>query len=102
MKPSKLLLLLLLLGLSALLMGLSWGEENNDFKWMTPQELKAKMDEVEAKQATPFVLIDSRNPARYAAGHLKGARLLPWKEMKESDLPADKGAMVVFYCDGPG
>ncbi len=67
------------------------------YKGITPAELKAKLDSKEN-----FTLIDSRSPFRYTAGHLHGAKSIPWKEMKREDLPADKGALVVFYCDGPG
>lgn len=49
------------------------------------------------------LLIDSRpKPTKYDQGHIPGALSLPfsaWEKMKGL-LPADKGALVVFYCEG--
>jgi len=49
-----------------------------------------------------YLLIDSRPEIKYFEGHLPWARSLPWQEMKErlDELPADKGARLVFYCGG--
>jgi 3-mercaptopyruvate sulfurtransferase SseA len=104
MSRIKLFKIFLLLGLTAAFNGLSWAEEPKEkiYRETTPQELRAKLDDVEANRAAPFPLIDTRNPARYKAGHLHGAKSIPWKEMVPEDLPKDKGALIVFYCDGPG
>lgn len=49
------------------------------------------------------LLIDSRpKPTKYDQGHIPGALSLPfsaWEKMKGL-LPADKGALIVFYCEG--
>ncbi len=48
-------------------------------------------------------LVDSRPGPMYAEGHIPGALSLPYAVFKEKAgavLPADKGALVVFYCAG--
>ena len=44
------------------------------------------------------VIIDVRNEAAYAQGHVKGAKLIPFTEIQNhlSELPKDK--MIVTYC----
>lgn len=47
--------------------------------------------------------VDSRPGPMYAEGHVPGALSLPFAAFKEkaaSVLPADKGALVIFYCAG--
>ena len=51
----------------------------------------------------PFTLVDSRPPGAFIAGHIPGAKLMPYpkfKAMYEKVLPADKDQLVVFYCGG--
>lgn len=46
---------------------------------------------------------DSRPGPMYAEGHIPGALSLPYAAFKEkaaATLPADKGALVIFYCAG--
>lgn len=50
-----------------------------------------------------YTLLDSRPPAMYAEGHIPGAKPLPFAKFAElapKALPADKGALVIFYCAG--
>ncbi|MBE0598583.1 MAG: sulfurtransferase [Desulfuromonadales bacterium] len=49
-----------------------------------------------------YFLFDSRPEIKYFEGHLPWAKSLPWAEMKDrlDELPADKGAKLVFYCGG--
>ncbi len=44
------------------------------------------------------VVIDVRNDAAYAQGHIKGAKLIPFTDIQNhlNDLPKDK--MIVTYC----
>lgn len=75
---------------------------------------------VTAEQARRLVeagtpIIDTRVGNEFADVHIKGARNVPYKEKsakvagfnaKEDQfdlgkLPADKGAPVIFYCNGP-
>jgi len=46
----------------------------------------------------PFVFLDVRTPEEYAAGHIKGARLIPVQELDRhlSEIPHDK--QVYVYC----
>jgi len=54
-------------------------------------------------EAGKFTLIDSRPGPMFAEGRIPGAVSLPYAAFKEkaaSLLPADKGALVIFYCAG--
>jgi rhodanese-related sulfurtransferase/ABC-type phosphate/phosphonate transport system substrate-binding protein len=60
-------------------------------------------------------LIDTRNNEEFKAGHLPGAKLVPYVEKSAKDpdfdakedqfdvsqLPADKNSLLVFSCNGP-
>jgi hypothetical protein len=64
-----------------------------------------RMKELIAKGTGPgrFFLFDSRPAPMFAEGHIPGAVSLPYAAFKEKAsavLPADKGALVVFYCAG--
>ncbi len=50
------------------------------------------------------VLIDSRMPEEYQAGHIPGAINIPAERMKPegSRLPKDKSRPIIFYCRGAG
>jgi len=49
-----------------------------------------------------YHLFDARPVKRFGAGHIPGARpAFPKDENFLSLLPADKGALLVFYCGGP-
>jgi rhodanese-related sulfurtransferase len=60
-------------------------------------ELKKLLDEGAA-----MTVIDARNPEEYQEVHIKGAISIPEKKFSEyaAALPADKGARLVFYCNG--
>jgi len=54
-------------------------------------------------EAGKFTLLDSRPGPMYAEGHIPGSVSLPYAAFKEKAaalLPADKGALVIFYCAG--
>jgi len=64
-----------------------------------------KMQELVAQgpEAGKFTLFDSRPGPVYAEGFIPGAISLPYAAFKERSaavLPADKGALLVFYCGG--
>jgi rhodanese-related sulfurtransferase len=50
------------------------------------------------------VLIDSRLPDEYKAGHIPGAINIPAERMKfeAARLPKDKATPIIFYCRGTG
>ena len=64
-----------------------------------------KMQELVAQgpEAGKFTLVDSRPGPVYAEGFIPGALSLPYAAFKEKApavLPADKGALLIFYCGG--
>lgn len=72
---------------------------------------KAQITEVSVAQAEDAchkadIIIDVREPAEYAAGHIKGAVSVPRGvlEFKIADLPAVKGAdtNILLYCKTSG
>jgi rhodanese-related sulfurtransferase/rubrerythrin len=68
---------------------------DSDLKELNSEELRTLMDK---KPEGEYVLIDVRQPAEYAAGHIPGAHFLPLSELETRlfDLPADRD--LVFYC----
>ncbi len=64
---------------------------------ISSQDLKIRMH---ADHRT--VLIDSRMPDEYQAGHIPGAVNIPAEQMKaeKKRLPKDKSAPIIFYCRG--
>lgn len=70
------------------------------------QITEVSLAQAEAACAQAEILIDVREPAEYAAGHLKGAISVPRGvlEFKIADLPAIKGADtdIVLYCKTSG
>jgi ArsR family transcriptional regulator len=60
---------------------------------------RIKQDELTAglKKGT-VVLFDVRDKASYEAGHIKGAKNVPWGEVEQrlSEFPKDK--QIVTYC----
>ena len=46
----------------------------------------------------PFVFLDVRTPEEYAAGHIKGARLIPVQELSEHLAEVPKNKQVYVYC----
>lgn len=53
-----------------------------------------------AIRAGHALLLDVRTPAEFAAGHLDGARLVPYEQIAAQigALAADKHAAIVLYC----
>ena len=49
------------------------------------------------KQGT-ILLIDVREPDEYAAGHIKGAQLVPLSTFDPHSLPDAGGKRIVFHC----
>lgn len=67
------------------------------YQIVSTDELKTMLDENAA-----MTVIDARNPEEYQEVHIKGAINIPEKKFSENagQLPADKGAPLVFYCNG--
>lgn len=62
---------------------------------VTPAELAAKVQE------GAVTLVDVREPAEFAAGHIRGAVNHPLSSFDPAALPAD-GKPVVLYCAAGG
>lgn len=67
------------------------------FKTVTTRELMAL---VEGKK--PFILVDARTREEYEEAHIVRAINISEKgfDKEPAQLPADKGAQLVFYCNG--
>ena len=59
---------------------------------ITPAEARAALDKGEA------IIVDVRGESSYEAGHVKGARLIPYSDLvaRIDELPRDK--MIITYC----
>jgi hypothetical protein len=60
---------------------------------VTLQELRAAMD-----KGGTVAVFDVRDKASYEAGHIKGAKLVPWEQVAQrlGEFPKDR--LVVTYC----
>lgn len=68
----------------------STSKSDSAVKIVTPVELS------KLRETTPGMVILDANPKKiFDAGHVPGARFMP---DDRSALPADKNALVVFYC----
>ena len=59
------------------------------------------VDEVAARVAAndgKTFIYDNNPQDRYAKSHVPGAHWLDYDKVTAGDLPADKGATLVFYC----
>lgn len=84
---------LIVLSGAMLIAGGSLGCKSDNLKTMTVDEVASR---IAAKDGHTFVYDD--NPQeRYTKGHVPGAKWLE-HEPTQVDLPADKGALLVFYC----
>jgi 3-mercaptopyruvate sulfurtransferase SseA len=59
---------------------------------VTQEELRASMEK------GTVAVFDVRDKTSYAAGHIKGAKLVPWDQVEQrvGEFPKDK--LVVTYC----
>jgi rhodanese-related sulfurtransferase len=64
-------------------------------KSISPKDL---LGLVERSQGT---VVDVNAPARFAQGHVPGARNLDHAGFAADALPADRDATLVFYCSNP-
>ena len=66
-------------------------------KSISPREL---LRQIEARDQTVTV-IDVNSPQSWAKAHVPGALHLDAQAFNAADLPADKQALLVFYCSNP-
>jgi rhodanese-related sulfurtransferase len=76
-------------------------------KLKVAEEKQVKTAEVEKLVAMgpaqgKYFLFDARPAPRYAEGYIPTAENLPFPafEQQKSKLPADKGALIIYYCAG--
>lgn len=81
----------------ALAVAVSLQAAETTYQVITTDALKTMLDENAA-----MTIIDARNPEEYQEVHIKGAINIPEKKFSEytGQLPADKGARPIFYCNG--
>lgn len=65
----------------------------NEVQAITPQELKAMLD-----QKQDIQLIDVRNPKSYAAGHIPGAISIPLNKLRQKISELDRDKLTVICC----
>lgn len=70
----------------------------DDFKFISTDELKQKMDAGES-----YHLINALSPIEFNEMAIKGSVNIPSSKVKAGHplLPADKGSLLIFYCKGP-
>lgn len=72
-------------------------EPSDPFSRLTIAELSAKLADSHAG-TLKLAVFDNNGLDTYKEGHIPGATWVQYDEIKASDLPADKGTMLVFYC----
>ncbi len=78
--------------------------ESTDWKFHDIVDLAFVQQYAKLPQAEGVMIIDSRPyKPKYAKGHIPTAVSLPHSQFdKMTDkLPADKNALLIFYCGGP-
>lgn len=73
----------------------AYRERRHEFERVTAEELRERL------AAGEVILLDVRPGEEYEAGHLPGARSIPWDEIEArlDELPED--VSIVAYCRGP-
>jgi hypothetical protein len=67
---------------------------SGELKSLTVDEVAAR---VAANDGKTFIF-DNNPKDRYDRSHVPGAKWMDYENVTAADLPADKGAMLVFYC----
>jgi rhodanese-related sulfurtransferase len=71
--------------------------QKNGYAVISTEDLKKLLDD-----GTAITVVDARNPEEYQEVHIKGAISIPVKQWDKysGQLPADKSARIIFYCNG--
>ncbi len=79
-----------------LLQGVAMAAGN--FKFITTEELKHKMDAGDS-----YLLVNALSPIEFNYMAIKGSVNIPSSKLKAGNplLPADKGSLIIVYCKGP-
>jgi rhodanese-related sulfurtransferase len=65
-------------------------------KTISPEKLNGLV-----QAAEPVTVFDVNSPNSWRSAHVPGASHLDPVDYKDSDLPSDKNALLVFYCSNP-
>ncbi|CAN5918855.1 hypothetical protein BH11MYX3_BH11MYX3_23740 [soil metagenome] len=69
----------------------------------SPDIPELSVAQVAARLGEPdFHVFDNNGAGRWKRSHVPGAKNLNAHAIEAGDLPADRGATLVFYCSGPG
>lgn len=60
---------------------------------LTPKELQARIAKGE-----PVLIVDVRSKGAYDAGHIAGAKHMPWKDLPEGHRRLPKDWLIALYC----
>jgi 3-mercaptopyruvate sulfurtransferase SseA len=68
--------------------------QDDGVRRVTQEELRASLE----KGGDAVAVFDVRDKASYAAGHIRGSKLVPWDQVEHrlGEFPKDK--LVVTYC----
>lgn len=77
--------------------GTGAAHESEVFGRLSVEELDAKMSEAKSGKLT-LAIFDNNHKEVFDEGHIPTAKWVDYKAIKEADMPADKGATLVFYC----
>ena|SRR3979409_2613395 len=78
----------------AALPGLTSASPSQELKRLTVEQVAAR---IAAKDGKTFIY-DNNSKDSWASGHVPGAKWLDDDKVTAADLPADKGALLIFYC----
>ena len=73
--------------------------------WLGQYVRKAPIEEISADEVRKglgtgrFTLLDANLWGQWVRGHIPGAKYVGMEEELEPLLPADRKAMLVFYCE---
>ena len=79
-------------------------EAQTDWKFHTIVDVDFVMNQIKVPMPEDVMLIDARpKRAKYDKGHIPMAVSIPDSQFEKmtDQLPADKNALLIFYCQGP-
>ena len=74
--------------------GIPSADPSHELKRLTVDQVAAR---IAARDGKTFIY-DNNSKESWASGHVPGARWLDDEKVTAADLPADKGALLIFYC----
>lgn len=68
--------------------------EGGELKTLTVDDVAARIAAHDGKT----YIFDNNDKERWTKSHVPGAKWVKFNDVQASDLPADKGATLIFYC----